>query len=274
MHSCRENIPVLEALRLHIGTHLRFFARSRLLLGLAIVLGALWGLGLVAFLMMASSSDRFDMLKTISEQLRSFGWFYTGATGLFALWWHTTHRSTSLVFTRPGPPEVWLASIFASAIILAIAIHAVGLLTTVILCVSWSIPLEPGFLWLSVDAVFESMILVSVLTGLGTLMHPALVILVVAFFTESLFLWFDTMLLGYMEAYGAKWWVAGVEWAVRAVHSVAPMLDPFAKQTREVANSMRVSVADWTYLAGTGGYALVMCFFWFMVANYKLRRTF
>jgi hypothetical protein len=105
-----EEGPVLEALRLHTITHLRFFARSRLLLGFAVVVGALWSLGLVAFLLMESSGDKFDMLKMISGQLRSFAWFYTAAMGLFAFWWHTTQRTTTLVFTRPGRPEVWLAS--------------------------------------------------------------------------------------------------------------------------------------------------------------------
>ena len=88
-------------------------------------------------------------------------WFYTAAMGLFALWWHTTQRTTSLVFTRPAPPEVWLASVFGSAILLAITIHAVGFLTTVTLCLVWGIPVQAGFLWLSIDAVFESIILVS-----------------------------------------------------------------------------------------------------------------
>ena len=37
-----------EALRLHIGTHLRFFARSRLLLGLGVVLAGVWALSLIA----------------------------------------------------------------------------------------------------------------------------------------------------------------------------------------------------------------------------------
>lgn len=265
---------MLDALRLHTVTHLRFFARSRLLLGLALVLGALWSLGLVAFLLMGSSGDRFDMLKTISEQLRTFAWFYTAAIGLIALWWHTTQRTTSLVFTRPGPPEVWLASVFGSAILLAIGIHAVGFLMTLGLCVVWSLPVQVGFLWLSIDAVFESVILVSLLTGLAAVVHPALAILIVAFFTESTFYWFDTMLLGYIEGHGARWWVTGVEWAVRTVHALAPMLDPFARQTEGVGSSLRVASSDWMYLGGTGAYAVLVCLFWFVFADFKLRRRF
>jgi hypothetical protein len=247
-----------EALRLHIGTHLRFFARSRLLLGLGVVLAGVWALSLIAFILLESSSDRFDMLKNVAGQLRWFAWFYTAAMGLFAFWWHTTQKTTSLVFTRPGRPEIWLLSVFGSAFLAAAVIHTAGFVMTLGLSVAWGIPFQAGFLWLALDGMLESLIIVSVLTGLSAAIHPALAVLVLVFFSESTFYWFDTMLLGHLQAKGdaAAVWAGAVEKVVRGIHAVVPILDPFAHRTTAMEESLRVARADWAYLAATAGYAL------------------
>jgi hypothetical protein len=263
---------MLEALWLHTATHLRFFARSRLILGLAVVVGSLWSLGLVAFVLTESSGDRFDMLRTISGQLRWLAWFYTAGMGLFALWWHTSQRTTSLIFTRPGRSEVWLASVFGSAFLVAIVIHAVGFALTLSLSLAWGIPWQTGFLWMSIDGVLESVIMVSVLTGLAATLHPVLAILVVAFFTEGIFRSFDTMLLGYLKSHGDSFWVNAAEHAVRSVYAVLPMLDPFWEKTYEVERSLRVTGTDWMYLGATAAYAAGVFLFWFLFADYRLKR--
>ena len=263
---------MLDALRLHTVTHLRFYARSRLVLGLAVVIGALWSLGLVAFVLTESSGDRFDMLKLIASQLHSFAWFYTAAMGLFAFWWHTTQRTTTLVLTRPGHPELWLGSVFTSALLVAIAIHASGLLLTVALSLIWGIPLQAGFLWLSVDAVLESVIVVSVMTGLAAVLHPVLAILIVLLFSENAFYFLDLMLLSAMQGGNNTLWLTVLEYVVRGVHAVLPMLNPFAEQTQQVEQSLRVTGSDWKYLAGTAAYAVTVFGFWFLFADYRLRR--
>jgi hypothetical protein len=263
---------MLDALKLHTATHLRFFARSRLILGLALVIGSLWVLGVVVFLMMESSGDRFDMLRMISGQLRWFAWFYTAGMGLFALWWHTSQRTTSLIFTRPGYPEVWLASVFGSAFLVAVVIHTAGFALTAILSLAWGIPFQAGFVWLSIDGVLESVIMVSVLTGLAAVLHPVLALLVMVFFTESVFYSVDTMLLGYLEAHGRSFWVGAIEHLVRAIHAVLPMVDPFAARTSEVERSLRVTGSDWLWLGATAAYAAGMFLFWFLLTDYRLKR--
>jgi hypothetical protein len=263
---------MLEALRLHIVTHLRFFARSRLILGLGLVLTALWTLGFLMFVLMESSGDRFDVLKTVSTQFRWFAWFATAAMGMFALWWHTSQRTVTLVLTRPGPPEIWLMSVFGSAFLVAVVLHTTGLLLTLGLSLVWGIPYQPGFVWLSIDGVLESVIMVSLLTGLGAGLHPVLALLVVAFFTESTFYAFDTLLLAYLESHGNVLWVSLIEKAVRAVHIVLPMLNPFSEHTAEVERSLRVAYSDWGYLGSTAVYAAAVFTFWFLFADYRLRR--
>ena len=263
---------VRDALLVHTLAHLKFFARSRLLLGLALVLGGVWALGLVAFVVLESWGDRFETLKTIASQLRMFAWFYTAAMGLFALWWHTTQRATSVVFTRPCRPEIWLASVFTSALLVALVIHGAGFVLTLCLSLAWGIPFQAGFLWLALDGLLESIIIVSVLTGLSAVIHPALAILAIVFFSESTFFYFDTMLLGYIDARGASIWASAGEGLMKGIYLALPMLDPFHTNTREVEMTLRVSSAAWKQLGLTASYALFAFTFWFLFAARRLRR--
>ncbi len=261
-----------ETLWLHTVTHLRFFARSRVLLGLAVVLALIWAIGLLSLVLLDSSNDRFNMLKMIAGQLRWFAWFYTAGMGLFAYWWHTTQRTTTLIFTRRGRPELWLTSIFGSAFLAAALIHGLGLLVTTGLSLAWGIPWQSGFVWLAIDGLLESVIVVSVLTGLAAALHPIVALLVVAFFTESLFYQIDAMLLGYLQAHGHSLGVAAIEYIVRGIHLAAPMFDPFSEHTGTVEQTLRAARGDWYYLGGTACYAFVVFSFWFIFADYRIRR--
>ena len=261
-----------SALRLHTVAHLRFFARSRLLLGLAIVMAVMWGLGFIPFMLAGTMGDRFDALKTIASQVRGFAWFYTAAMGLFAFWWHTSQRTTTLILTRPGRPEHWLASIFLAAIVVAIAVHALGFLLVTGLAVAWGVPFQAGFAWTALDGILESIVMISVLTGLAAALHPILSVLVVMVFSEWTFYSLDTMLLGYLKANPSAPWLRGAEWAVHGVYAILPMLDPFASRTSSVEGTLRVARGDWMYLGATAVYAAVVFCFWFLFADQRLRR--
>jgi hypothetical protein len=115
-------------------------------------------------------------------------------------------------------------------------------------------------------------IVVSVLTGLAAVLHPVIAVLVVLFFTESNFYMFDVMLRGYMDSSGGTPAIRMLEYAIRAVYSVLPMLSPFESHTRAVEGSLRVTAKDWMYLGATAGYALTVFSFWFLFADYRLRR--
>src|SRR6266542_4024018 len=136
-------------------------------------------------------------------------------------------------------------------------------------------PLTPdsqwGFLWLAIDGLLESVIVVSVLTGLAAALRPIVALLVVAFFTESLFYQFDAMLLGYLQANGHSIPVAAIEYLVRGIHLAAPMFNPFSEHTGTVEQTLRAARGDWFYLGATACYALSVFSFWFVFADYRIR---
>jgi hypothetical protein len=261
-----------ERLRQHTITHLRFYLRNRLLLGFALIVLALWTLGLVPFFLMQSSGDRFDTLNALSSQIRSYAWFYTASLGLFALWSHVSTRSVTLVFTRPGAPEIWLASIFLSVFLVALAVHAVGIVVTFALSAAWDIPYQAGFLWLTLDSLLETVIVVSALTALASAIHPVLALLAFVVFNEALLFNVDSMLLGAIQAWGPNSFLIAVERGVRAIQVTVPWLDPFSSHTTAVEYSLRVTASDWGYLAATAGYAAAAFVFFFLFADYFLRR--
>jgi len=263
---------MLDRLRQHTVTHLRFFLRSRLLLGFALIVLALWTLGLVPFFLFESSGDRFDTLRALSSQIRSYAWFYTAALGLFALWSHVSSRSVTMIFARPGAPEIWLASIFLSVFLIAFAVHAIGVVVTLALSLAWGIPYQAGFIWLTLDGLFETVIVVSALTALASAIHPVIALLVFVVFNESLLFRLDMMLLGSIEAWGPNPFLTFLEWTIRTIHVTVPWLDPFNTHTSGVEASLRVAGSDWGYLAATAGYAATAFVFFFLFTDYFLRR--
>lgn len=264
-------VAMLERIYLHTITLLRFYARSRLLLGFALIVMVLWALGLIPFFLFDSDIDRFETLKLVSGQIRSYAWFYTAGLGLFALWSHMSHRSTSLIFTRPGPPELWLASVWLSVFTVAMIVHLIGAAVTLALSLAWGIPYQVGFIWLMLDSLLETVIVVSALTAMASFVHPVIAVLVFAVFNESTFYRLDILLLGLIEGRGGSPLLTAAEGAVRAVYTAMPMLDPFVEKTGSL-DSLRVELSNWGYLAATAGYAALACTFFFIIADLGLRR--
>ena len=262
----------MRSVVIHTVSLLKFYARSRLILAFALVVLGLWSLGLIPLFMFDSSGGRFETLKYLSSQMHGLVWFATAALGLFAIWSHVNHRNTSLVFTRPNPPEAWIAAVFLSAFTVAVVAHVVMTALTMTLALAWHIPIQAGFVWISLDSIFESIIIVSALTALATAIHPIIAVIAFAVFSESVFYQLDLLLLSYMQSGHHGIALRGLEWLVRAVHAAVPMLDPFATDTAAVANSLRVTPADWAYLAATGAYAALCFLFFFLFADYCLRR--
>src|SRR5262249_51364120 len=256
---------------LHAVTLLKFYARNRLILAFTMLVLVIWGLGMVPMFLYESAGGRFETLKYISSQLHGLVWIGTAGLGLFAVWSHANNRTTSLVFTRPGRPEAWTAGVFLSAFAVAVVAHAAAFALTAGLSAAWHIPLQTGFLWTTLDAICESVIIISALTALATAIHPVIAIIAIAVFSEGMLYSLDTFVLGYMKGRPVGAGMRLVEWLIRAVHATVPMLNPFSGQTASVESSLRALPADWGYLAATASYAAVAFLFFFLFADHFMR---
>lgn len=263
---------MLNELRLHTRAHLKFFLRNRLVLGVVIAAGAFWALGFIPFLMFESDGGRFERLKHLTKQIHGLAWFCGGLLALIAMSSQLRDRSTRLVFTRPVRPELWVASVIVSAVLVSVAAHAVTALLTLGLSVAWGVPYQIGFLWLSIDGVLQTLVLVSLLATLGAAIHPVLAGFAMAFFNEQTFYYLYSMLGGAKQAGSSSVWLAIGHWVTRTVYTVVPMLDPFSNETGAVNASLRVRSLDWGYLLATAAYAALVTSFCFFGATLALRR--
>lgn len=262
----------MRSLALHTRVLLKFYLRNRLILAFTLIVVALWSLELIPMMLFESPGSRFETLRGLSSQLHDVVWFATAAFGLFAVWSHTSSRSTSLVFTRPVRPESWTGAVFVSAFVVAAAGHLVVFLLTMALSLTWGIPFQTGFVWTAANGFFQSMIVISGLTALATAVHPVVAVFAFAVFSESVFYQLDLLLLSYIQGRAAGLGIRALEFVVRGIHVALPMLSPFAQQTQTVEGSLRVTSGDWAYLASTATYAGLAFLFFFLFADYALRR--
>jgi hypothetical protein len=261
-----------ERLWLHVGSHLRLFRRSRIVLAVGLVIVGFWALGVLPFLFNGTAGNRFNLLKQVSAQLATLGWVLSAGLGLFVTSTHLRNKSLQVILTRPGSPQIWLASVFLAALLVAAATQFAGALITFALSLIWDVPYQVGFLYLAIDSVFEAAIIIAVLTTLGAVVHPVVALLAVVLFNEGTFaaLRFGLSMMTAQNHGGA--FVAAVKAVVVAIHEALPMLDPFATQTGDVAQSLRVSGRAWGFLAATAAYSLAVTTICFLVSDLALRR--
>jgi hypothetical protein len=263
---------MLDQLLLNTRVHLRFFARNRLLLAFGLVMLLLFGVTLVPMVLFQSSSDRFNLLRSITGQMSGYALVFTASLGLFAISSHLRNRNVKMVLTKPCLPETWLASIFLSALLIAVAIHALLALAAALLSWFWGIPWQWGFVFVAADGACRAMIQMSLLTCLATAFHPVVAVLVALFFNEGTFYQLKFLVAGAGTADGgnARLTAAGV--LCDSIYMILPMADPFADRTKEVYQSLRVGVGDWLSLGMAIGYSALLSAFLFLVTDYLLRR--
>jgi hypothetical protein len=263
---------MLKQFRVHVGAHLKFYLRNRLVLGLLAASLLMWGMGLLGSWAFESAGGRFDRLKHLSSQMHGLVWFYGALLALLAMWSHLRERSTRLVFTRPAAPEVWLASIFGAALLVAVAAHAFTAVLTFVLSLAWGVPYQIGFAWRALDSMLESVVAIALMAALGVGVHPVIAGFAMFLFSDEFMYYLYVLFASTEVAGGATAWMSIGKWTTRSVYTVMPMLDPFADKTAPVASSMRVSAADWGYLAATAAYAGLISTFSFFLGSFTLRR--
>jgi hypothetical protein len=98
--------------------------------------------------------------------------------------------------------------------------------------------------------------------------------LLAALANDSTLYFLTVQIEGSVKANGASWWTTLAGAPLQALYAVAPMLDPFQRQTLEVAATLRLSPTQWGYLAAASGYALVAVTFFFCMSALAVRRRY
>jgi hypothetical protein len=263
---------VLEGLRAHTIVHLKFVTRSRVLIGFALLLLLMASVMLLPAMFIGTAANRFDLLKRVADELHAIAGIITAGLGLFVLWSHRRTRSIKLVATRPGSFDAWVASLFVVPAVFGVVAHSAVVAITFALSLYWDVPYQVGFVYVAVQWLAQSVIVLAYLTALGVVAHPVLAVLTLLFFNASTFQMLGVTLGGAIEAgyTSALWRAAGA--AVATLYYIAPTFSPLADQTSVVNETLRVAAIDWRYLGEIVAYALLTSAFGFMTTLVLLRR--
>lgn len=262
----------LRHFRAHTVVHLKFLARSRVLHGFALLIGAGSALALLPVFFFETTSNRFEMLKYVAHDLHGSAAVITAVIGLVVLWSHRRQRSVKMVATKPSSFEGWIASVFTSAAIVGLVVHALVASLTFGLSLYWEVPYQLGFLYLALDRYCESLIALGLLTGLSTICHPIIATIGLLLFNEATFRLLGTMIAGVAAAGVPVPLLPAWQALFSTLYYLAPTFGPFDAKTDALQQSLRVTSADWQYLAGGAGYALLVCAFAYVMTVAVLRR--
>jgi hypothetical protein len=179
-----------------------------------------------------------------------------------------------MVFTKPCPPGLWLASAFLSAAVVSFLLTAGVLLSSIVLSLWWHVPVRMGLLFLSLNSFVTSLIIIAYTLLLGTLVHPALAVALILIFNEDTFFsaqqWAQAVI---RSANGhAHLGIRILEKFFNVVYLSTPTYEPFKNKFQTVGTSYRASGGEWKYLLYSAGYVLVLWAFCYFVALFALRR--
>jgi hypothetical protein len=256
----------------HTIVNLKFLARNRVLLGFALLLLLACAVLLLPAMFLDTTSNRFEVIKFVADRLHLAAAAITSALGLLVLWSHRRARTIKLIATKPGAFDVWVASVFASAALFGVAAHTVVALLVFALSVAWGVPYQIGFVFLSATWLAQSAIALACLTALGTMCHPIVAILTLAFANDWTLHSVGVTLGAAVEAGHDALPLRAARLAVSALYYAAPSFAPFEDQMRVANDTLRVAAIDWRYLWATFAYALLTGAFGYIATVVMLRR--
>ena len=181
--------------------------------------------------MFETSSDRFNMLRMITGQMSGYAMVFTASLGLFAVSSHLRNRNVKMVLTKPCLPETWIASIFLSAVLVAVVIYTLLALAAAALSWFWGIPWQWGFVFVALDGACRAVIQMAFLTCLPTAFHPVVAVLIALFFNEGIFYQLKYLIAGAIAADGGKPWLLAASVICDAFYLVMPMAEPLSNRT-------------------------------------------
>jgi hypothetical protein len=263
---------MLDRLLLNTVVHLRFFVRSRLVWGLAVITVFVFIVSMLPALFMGTTVGRFDLLRMITLQTGSITLWLTSPLGLLAIAAHVRGRAVKLVLTKPCSPEVWLGSIFLAGVLV------IGGLQLLVGAVTWAIsaalgvPYQSGFAFLAIDAFLRATVWFSYVTALSLVFHPVLAVLLAIFVNEGAFFTLKST-LATADANGASGVLGAVAGGlVDACYMILPMTAPFSGKTAAIYSSLRTVRADWSVLLNVAGYTALATVFFYCLSTLLLRR--
>jgi hypothetical protein len=187
------------------------------------------------------------------------------------MWSHISTRSVKLVLTKPSSPGRWVAAILLSAFLVSVTLHAAVTAITFSLSVVWGVGYPIGFVFVALHSLCGTMVVLSFLTVLATFVHPVIAGMLILVFNDNIVLRLREFIeAGFVGHRGG--WLSALQAILAGVYAMMPMTNPFEQHLQGVYGSLRVSGADWGYLAASAAYSAGATLFFWVVSVAVLRR--
>lgn len=258
----------------NIRTNLMFYRRSRLLRAIVLFLLFIWGLMLIPSILFITSTTRFEIIKHIFCQLSVFSTFLTVILGTSALFHHIRSRCIKMVITKPCLPEIWLLSNLLSPIIVCFTLYMLTFLICLALFMIWGIPIQWGLIYITLDSFFKAIVILSYLMFLITIFHPIIAVLFALIIQENTIYLLLTWIMVGLETVENPVHKVLLQWLKPIFYFIYMILptEPFSDKTLSIYNSLRVTITDLKYLFSTFGYTMILASFFYLLADYFLKK--
>jgi len=258
----------------NVSTNFKFFRRNRLLLVIMIIMVAVLLLSTMPSFFYLSKTRHLYLIQRVLSQLDGYAMVISAAIGLLLITHHIRNRSLKMVFTKPCLPETWLLSAFVSTIIVAAALYLLILLITSVLFFVWDIPYQWGVVYIVMNEFLKTLITLAYISLLGVIMHPAVVVLFILFFSDNTFLFLKMILAsGIKESKGLT--VAllkALKFGADAIYMILPSFNPYYDEKAKVYGSLRLTDANWKYLLFTLCYAAAVTMLCYLLSTYFIKK--
>jgi ABC-type transport system involved in multi-copper enzyme maturation permease subunit len=261
-----------ELVQANLRADFAYYRRSRLLLAFMLVSLLLTSLSSLPAFFGDSGVQSFNALQEIVSNLNICLMLLSGGVALFVISAHLRNRSLKMVFTKPCKPSVWLASAFLSAVIVAMLLHLIVLLSAVGLSYWWHVPVRPGLVFILTDNLIASICVIAYLTLLASIAHPAVAATFALIFNADMFYAAHEWTQGALQAGHAGLIMRILDKVFDFLYLALPMVQAFGKQTETIYQSYRVTHGSWKYLAYGLGYAMILSAFCYLTSLYALQR--
>ena len=263
---------MLGLLRANVSAHLAYFRRSRLLLGFGLVFLVILLLFTLPQMLFVTHVTAFDVIRGTLEEVELFLVVFSAALGLFLMSSHLRDRNLKMVFTKPCPPAVWLASAFLAAILISLFFQI--LITAVALgaCLALGLRVQMGVLFVAFDSFAMCVGMIAYLSFLATALHPVIAVVFVLFFNPSMFYQLRIEMLGFIQSGSKSLAIRILEPFFQFLYMLLPIFHVFSDETGSVYATLRVSHGQWARVFGAFGYDLALAALCYCLSLFFLQR--
>jgi hypothetical protein len=263
---------MVELLRANISAHLIYFRRSRLLLAFGLVFLGMVVLFTLPQMLLATNVTAFDIIREALGEAEMFLVVFSAALGLFLISSHLRARNLKMVFTKPCPPALWLASAFLAAILVSLFLQLLITAVTMTACLAFRLHVEMGVLFVSFDSFAMCVGMIGYLTFLATALHPVMAVVFLMFFNPSIFYQLRMQMLGFIQSGSKNVLVHVLEPFFQFLYMVLPIFHAFSDKTASVRASLRVDHGQWARVFEAFGYDLALAALCYCLSLFLLRR--